>query len=370
MTGESVLRHVLFVDDEPSILSGLRRMLHSMRGRWRMTFVPSGGAALEVLESDPADVVVSDMRMPGMDGAELLAEVQRRWPGTVRMILSGFADEGAALRSVPVAHRFLNKPCDAADLARAVSSACELQDRLSRPELRTLVGGLGALPSVPTTFAAMTEALGRPDACADTVVPIIEQDTACSAKLLQLVNSAFFGLARSVTSIQDTVAYLGLIQVRNIVLTTGVTDLFRSRSPQVTRAVLQINRHSLAVAAAARATAPPGLIHDAFIAGMLHDVGELVLATVMPDRFLPIRESSPDDATQVSSELEILGATHADIGAYLLRLWGLPFPLVDAVARHHDADADHHPDPLVAVIAAAERLGGTRPPAQREVRHG
>jgi putative nucleotidyltransferase with HDIG domain len=291
------------------------------------------------------------------------------------MILSGYADEGAALRSVPVAHRFLNKPCDAAELSAALIGACELQDRLSRPELRTLVSGLGLLPSVPTTFAAMTEALGRTDACAETVVPIVEQDPGCSAKLLQLVNSAYFGLPRKITSIHEAVSYLGLIQVRNVVLTTGIADLFRTHSAEVARATNRINRHSLAVAAAAREMAPASLANDAFVAGMLHDIGELVLATVLPEKFLEIRKSGHDDTAWVEMEQAMLGATHADVGAYLLRLWGLPFQLVDAVARHHDPHAEDHPDRLVAVVAAAERLGHHDRPqgyaAEPErVRHG
>ena len=143
------MRHVLFVDDDIEVLSAMRRALHDMRGRWRMTFVSTGAEALTALARCPADVVVTDMRMPGLDGAQLLSQVRAAWPETVRIVLSGFADDGAALRSVPVAHQFLSKPCDAATLAATLTRAYALRDRLSRPDLRQLIGGLGTLPSAP-----------------------------------------------------------------------------------------------------------------------------------------------------------------------------------------------------------------------------
>ena len=360
------MRHVLFVDDEPAVLAGLRRMLHGMRSQWQMTFVLDGAAAVAVLAEGPVDVVVADMRMPGMDGATLLAEVRRHWPEVVRIILSGFADQGAALRSVPVAHQFLSKPCDPAVLMATVRGACELQERLSRPELRRLVGGLGALPSAPRSFAAITDALAQPEVCIETVAAVIEQDPGCAAKLLQLVNSAFFGLARTVTRVREAVAYLGVARVRDVVLAAEVADMFRCTTPGLAGIVEEINEHSVAVALVARERVGPDRAHDAFVAGVLHDVGRLALATVMPGVYAGVERDRRAGADLTSIELERLGATHGDVGAYLLRLWGLPFPLVDAVARHHDPEAAEDADPVVAAVASAEAtVGGADGPAQQ-----
>jgi HD-like signal output (HDOD) protein len=347
------MRHVVFVDDDRAILSGFRRMLHSMRGEWRMTFFPSAEVALEALAADPPDVVISDMRMFGMDGAEFLTVIRRRWPGSVRMILSGYAGQGAALRSITVAHRFLSKPCEPATLMAAVSGACDLQDRLFRPELRALVGGLDWLPVAPSSYAAITEALGHPDVSAETVASIIERDPGCAIKLLQLVNSAFFGLARSVTDVQAAVAYLGLASVRNVVLASEVADLFRGESPEVAKLAETVNRYSTAVAAAARERVSPRHAQDAFVAGILHDVGRLTLAKVAPERFLAVEEDRRRGVKITIAEQERLGATHAEIGGYLLLLWGLPFSLVQPVARHHDPDAVDDADPVVAAVAEA-----------------
>lgn len=355
------MRHVLFVDDEPAVLSGLRRMLHSMRSEWRMTFSPDAASAIAALEAEPADVVIADMRMPGRDGASLLTEVRTRWPETVRIILSGFADEGAALRSVPVAHQFLSKPCDSATVVTTVSNACELQARLSRPELRSLVGGIGSLPSAPRTFTAITEAFNNPSVSLDDVATLIEQDPGSAAKLLQLVNSAFFGIARKITVVREAVAYLGLTKVRDVALAVDAAEMFRNGPPQVARIAQVVNDRSLVVAGAARELAPRRLANDAFVAGVLHDIGQLALASAAPDRYLDIWREDLSEAELCAAELAALGATHADLGGHLLRLWGLPFPLVEAVARHADPEAVDDPDPVVAVIATVKASIDTSP---------
>jgi CheY-like chemotaxis protein len=90
-------KRLLFVDDEAMVLDGLRRALHGMREGWEMRFVESGAAALEALEKERYDAVVSDMRMPMMDGAQLLEEVKQRYPDMVRMILSGAVEQGSGV---------------------------------------------------------------------------------------------------------------------------------------------------------------------------------------------------------------------------------------------------------------------------------
>ncbi|NNJ62382.1 MAG: HDOD domain-containing protein [Dactylosporangium sp.] len=324
-----------------------------------MTFATHPSTALEMLATDPADVVVSDMRMPDMDGAGLLQEVRTRWPDTVRIILSGYADEGAALRSVPVAHQFLAKPCDPATLMATIRDACELQDRLSRPELRRLVGGLGALPSAPQSFAAITEALAQPEVHLRQVASIIEQDPSCAAKLLQIVNSSFFGLARQVTRVDEAVAYLGVTRVRDVVLAAEVADMFHCSTPELAGIAQEVNERSGIVAAKARELVKPRHAHDAFMAGILHDIGRLALATVLPDQYGAIAREQCTGDDLVLLEQELLGASHADVGAYLLRLWGLPFTLVDAVARHHDQISSDDDSPLaIAVATAVSQLDG------------
>lgn len=347
------MRHVLFVDDEPAVLSGLRRMLHPMRSEWRMTFVTSANEALGVLASDPADVIIADMRMPGVDGATLLTEIRRRWPDTVRIILSGYADDQAALRSVAVAHQFLSKPCDPGSLSETVRSACQMRDRLADPQLRRLIGGIGALPSSPSSFTSITEALSARDASAESVSPLIAEDPGAAAKLLQLVNSAFFGLAKSVVNLGEAAAYLGLPKVRDIVLAQGASELFRYGSSELAWVVQELARHSVTVAEKSRELAPAEFSETAYVAGLLHDVGRLALASVAGVSYLPIWRERHTGADLVAVEQARLTATHAEVGGYLLRLWGLPSAIVEPVARHCDPRAPGDQDPVVAAVATA-----------------
>ena len=216
------MRRVLFVDDELSMLEGLRRMMHAQRHEWEMAFAAGGEAALALMEASPFDVIVSDMGMPGMDGARLLAQVRDRHPQVVRIVLSGEMELSTALRVVPVAHQFLAKPCDAGTLRVAVERACHLRGLLTDDSIRSTVGALRDLPSPPRTYDLLTKALTDPDTSLQALARIVEQDVGTSAKILQLVNSAFFGLANSITNIEHAVIYLGINTLRCLVVSLEV----------------------------------------------------------------------------------------------------------------------------------------------------
>jgi DNA-binding NtrC family response regulator len=172
------MKRILFVDDEVKILEGLRRMLRPMRNEWEMDFAPGGQAALDLMAASPFDVIVSDMRMPGLDGAALLEQVCARYPQVVRIVLSGHTDVAAALRVVPIAHQFLAKPCDTGMVRLAIDRACQLQALLTDGSVRSLVGGLGDLPALPRIYDALNKALADPDSSIAKIANIVEQDIA------------------------------------------------------------------------------------------------------------------------------------------------------------------------------------------------
>ncbi len=332
------MKRILFVDDEPRVLEGLQRMLRPFRKEWDMVFVASGQAALETLfaEEEPFEVIVSDMRMPGMDGATLLKLVQEQYPNLVRIVLSGYSEMEAALRAVPVAHQFLAKPCDPATLKSVIERASSLHALLNDEAIRGIVSSMDSLPACPQAYTALLQALADPNAGLREVADLVERDLALTAKCMQLVNSAFFGLARRVNSIHQAVTYLGAGMLRTLVLTV---EVFREaegrRFPGFSLEGLQT--HCLLTARLAS-----GLIEDkqasddAFMAAMLHDIGKIVLATRLPDRFRALlSEQRARKQPLHVVEQEIHGVTHAEIGAYLLGLWGLPYPIVEAVAHHH-----------------------------------
>jgi DNA-binding NarL/FixJ family response regulator len=184
---------ILFVDDEQSVLEGLRDLLRKERRRWDMVFVTGGEQALEELRRAPFDVVVSDMRMPEMDGAELLTRVREDYPRAARLVLSGQADRESVLRAMPVTQQFLAKPCDQAVLRATLARTCDLQSVLASDAIRAVVGSLERLPSVPRTYFELTEVAARSDTDAADIAAVVQRDTAMTAKVLQLANSAYFG---------------------------------------------------------------------------------------------------------------------------------------------------------------------------------
>lgn len=349
------MTRIVFVDDEPRVLEGLRLGLRGRRKQWQMVFVESGKQALTELEKEPADVVVTDMRMPGMDGAEFLARVQLIRPEAVRIVLSGQMDEGAASRAANVAHRFLTKPCDSAAVEATIARAIELNAWLHCDRLRSSIGGLEKLPSLPGTFLELTQTLAKSNASLQDVAFIIQKDTAMAAKILQLVNSAFFGLSRSIVSVAQAVSYLGVNTMKGLVLANSI---FRAETPENVVSVERQQRHALLCARLAKRFSSGGPKGDAaFTAALLHDAGDLALRSRMLDDYLANRE----DATlrRVSlheAEKERFGVSHAEVGAYLLGLWGLPHEIVEAVARHHAPLSEFTTLDVGAAVAVADVL--------------
>jgi len=351
-------KHVLFVDDEQEILDGLRDALRGQRSIWRMSFAPDAQRALEIMEESPADVVVSDMRMPVTDGAALLAQVQALHPAAVRIVLSGYADTVALTRAGAVAHRFLAKPAETEDIVRVVERSFALRDLSRQITSDRDSAALSSLPSAPTAYLELTRALGNERLGTADVGKIVAQDVAMSAKVLQLANSAFFGTGRTINQLPEAVTRIGVNNLRSLALSVGAFESFRPRGPLAGFSIAELQHHSTLVARIARRIAPKGMGDDAFTAGMLHDVGVLVLASKKPEQLAAAIENARAEGIPVhNAERDAYGATHAEIGAHLLDLWGIPHPIVEAVAYHHEpANAAGRLFDQVTAVHVADRL--------------
>lgn len=334
-------KRILFVDDQPNILAGLRRMLHKMQDEWEVEFCQSGKDALDAMEKQPFDLVVSDMMMPEMNGAQLLKRVRELYPGTVRFILSGHSDRELILQSVGYAHQYIAKPCDADKLKNYLNSSSGLRQVLSNPELHARIAKVKTLPSPPDIYNQIVLELQSETASIDIIAKLISKDVSLSAKLLQIVNSAFFGLPQHVESVAKAVNYLGLNTIQGLVLTAGVHDQLKDAGIPET-SLESIFNHSMAVGSHAKKIAIEiGLqqldSEDALIAGLLHDIGKLVmLANFKDEMSAAIRLAQEKSIEPHLAEKEILGADHGEIGAHLLSLWGLHDPILEAVALHHN----------------------------------
>lgn len=348
----------LFVDDEPNILAGLKRMLRVMREQMDFTFAESGREALELLATQHFDVIVSDMRMPGMDGAALLTAVQEKYPHIIRIMLTGHADEEAILRTVGVVHQFLAKPAEPNALKAVLLRACALQDLMKNEQLKSLVASLGKLPSLPSVYAELQRKIRDPECSIGDIAAIIEKDMAMSAKVLQLVNSAFFGLFKNIDSPIRAVNLLGLDTVKTLVLGVGVFSELKTK-PSDIFAVGALWSHSMETAALAKHIAmaesnDKQFIDTVFIAGMMHDVGKLLLFSTLHDAYLQaVAMAREHNMLLCQAEQSILNSDHGDVGSYLMGLWGLPGNVVEAIAFHHRLEAYPEPSLSPAVVVHA-----------------
>jgi putative nucleotidyltransferase with HDIG domain len=333
-------KNILFVDDEQNLLDGLQRMMRGFRGEWDMHFAVSGAEALKIIETTPVDVIISDMRMPEMNGAELLREVMQRRPGIIRMILSGHADTDLLVRAVDVTHQFISKPCDLETFTSSVFRAIELRSLLQNDSLKTLVASMGSLPSVPALYVDMVHELQQPEASINKVGQIVSRDPAMTAKILQLANSAFFGRKRRLSNAAEAVAYLGLNLIRNLLLAVHAFKQFEP-SKKGAFSIESLWEHSISTATLAREIAEGEgadrkLADDSFTAGLLHDIGKLMMACRIPEAHAEAVNLSKTNALPLwMAEQQALSATHAEVGAYLFALWGLSDAIVEATAYHH-----------------------------------
>jgi len=354
-----VKKRILFVDDESLVLEGLQRMLRPMRAEWEMVFIDSGAKALQLMGQASFDVVISDMRMPGMNGAEFLAEVLKRFPKTVRLILSGHADRDLVLKCVGSTHQCLSKPCRPEELKAAITRAGDLEQSLRDENLRLFISRMDRLPSMPSLYVQIVEKLHDPNTGVDDIGEIVAKDMSMTAKILKLVNSAFFGLGRQISSPAEAVSYLGVDTIKSLVLSIHAFSQFATTKvgsfPIESLWAHSQNTAGLAKEIARIEEADHKLLDEAFVAGLLHDAGKLVLVSNFPAQYNEVLQTARGGSLALlAAEERTFGANHAEVGGYLLGLWGLPVPVVEAIALHHRPGRCPHLalSPLTAVHAA------------------
>jgi HD-like signal output (HDOD) protein/ActR/RegA family two-component response regulator len=350
------MKRVLFVDDEPRLLEGLKAGLYARRKDWDMQFAAGGAKAIDMMKQEHFDVLVTDLRMPGVDGMTLVARARTDSPDTIRVVLSGYASEEQSQRLVSLAHRYLSKPCDSKRLEECIDRCLMTQSLIKSEELRIQLGAIGTLPPMPSTFAALQRALADPCVDSSKVAAIIQQDPAVSAKVLQVCNSAFFRLPRRVSSIQQAVSYLGLTTIRSMVLSAELFKPGKVLCPGLDLGQLQ--KHALSVAGIARfLAADTPWAEDAFLAGLLHDAGFLLLGHQFADPMQRALDAAASGMSLAAAEQMYIGVDHGAAGAYLLGLWGLPYEVVETVAHHETSDRVARSDfDVLSAVAVAHAL--------------
>ncbi len=357
------MKRVLFVDDEVFVLDGLKRMLRRMRTQWEMDFVDSGESALQMMAQKEFDVIVSDMRMPNMNGAELLNEVKDLHPNTIRFILSGYSDKDLILKSLDSTHQYLAKPCDPETLKTRILRATSLQESISNDALKNLISQLGELPTLPALYEEILSLLRQPDVSSECLSDAIKKDIGMTAKILKFANSGYVGLKRKISGMNDAVSYLGMDYIRSIILTIGAFG--RLKQFQIDGSTLEdFWGNSLMVAEAAKAitisqTSSRTMAEESYVGGLLHACGKLILSANFPSKYVEVNKMvEEDEMPLLDAEVKIFGAHHGQVGAFILGLWGLAGPIVEAVHWYRNPSNSIPVDfqPLTSVHVASSLI--------------
>jgi putative nucleotidyltransferase with HDIG domain len=334
------MKRILLVDAEAAQGASFLARRFGWSSDWDWVLADGGEAGLKALFQSACDVVVSDLRLPGMDGVEFLGLVMQRYPQTVRVLLAEPRDREKVLRSIGTAHRYLPKPCTPEELRAALEQAVLPGAALRSGAVVRLISQIQSLPSLPTLYLHLVEELRSEDPSTHRIAAIVSRDLGMTSKLLQLVNSVFFGLARHISSMEEAVVFLGVETIKSLVLYLHIILLYEHT--QISGLSLeQLWHHSGRVGRIAQSIArteqmPSVAVDQALIAGLLHDLGKVILATGLAGQYQKALSAHQGSGRSLSeAEVEIFGASHAEVGAYLLGLWGIPPAVVDAVALHH-----------------------------------
>ncbi len=323
---------VLFVDDETAVLDGIRTSLRKDRKRFDLRFAPSGDDALEIVKNESVAVVISDMRMPRMTGAELLDHVRTLSPSTVRIVLTGEAEEELVMRAIHVAHQWLTKPCDREGVLAAIESALHHRSVLTNTALAGAVGRLRALPAPPGRYLRMVELVRSPHTSAADIAEEIGTDAAAATKVVQLANSAFSGAA-TVVDIKAAVTRVGLENVAHVVLSSEMYRPWDEGHPIPGTDIETLAAIAECAAKVARNIAAPDDAPAAGLGALLHLVGLIVEAQEANDQLATDYAHAEETGTSlVEAQVALRGSSHCHLGAHVLSMWGLPSATVLAVA--------------------------------------
>ncbi len=336
---------ILFVDDEPKILDGLKRTLRPLRREWSCEFAQGGTEALQRLDRDAFDVVVTDARMPGMDGVELLKQIKIRHTHALRIVLSGQSELERSIQSSGVSHQYLRKPCSPEELKAAVQQALLLKRLSSDPLLIEFASKIDAIPSVSPVYLQLERLLKSSSTCFEEIGSVIAKDMGLCAKVLQAANSGCFARWQFIADPTEAAGLLGFSTLQSLL---GTEEGFQECKPQkgTSFEMERLWQHSLQCShlAGEIASTLEGADREtqkqAEIAGLLHDVGKLIIACHFTD---------------VEAERRGFQASHAELGAYVMALWNIPAPIVEAIAYHHAPAAAVNPkNPVLMAVHAAE----------------
>jgi putative nucleotidyltransferase with HDIG domain len=363
-------KNLLLVDEDIFVLKALKRSLRKFSDQWTVSHAQSAQAALEQIDQGTIDVLITEVRLTAGDSELFLRSFLKRHPRAARIVLTGYTDGNAIFKFAGLAHQLLAKPWSDQTLVETIQRADLISRMLSDDKLKRTLNLIENFPSIPAVYMELSEKLRDAEASLQEIGGIIIRDPSLTIKLLQIVNSPFYGLPMPVTDPQKAVALLGLDIVKGLVLTSGIFNQFAGQRI-ADFPIDALWQHSLRTANIVRQIVKNEHLgkevgEASFVASLLHDVGKIIIAFNFPEEFNEIKSRmAKEGMTAWRAEQLLLGASHAEIGAYLLGLWGLPLIVIKAVQQHHQpplkdqAGIDH--TALVHVADAIEKTTAQSP---------
>ncbi len=257
-------------------------------------------------------------------------------------------------------HRVFAQPNDIETICTTVKYLLKITQLVKRPAIRQFISNQHQLPAVPGVYLELTHALNSDTTNAKNIASIIQQDPALAAKLIQLVNSSYFGMPREISQIPEAVSILGIRTLRGLALSSRISSTYPPHKRWKYFSFERINQRALLVARLAKdicqqAKVSPGIAEQAFLAGLLQDIGILVMASQNPSDYLKVLQYAVKEKKPLHlAEKKITGLYHGEVGAALMALWNIPPRVVEAIllhpAPHLSTDTDFQP--LTAVHVA------------------
>jgi putative nucleotidyltransferase with HDIG domain len=343
-------KHVLFVDDEERILDGLKRSLNDICDDWKMEFALSAEDALGILRQQPVDAIVTDLRMPGMDGLALLDAVRARWPSIPRIVLTAHVHQKLVFRIMRYAHDVLLKPCSSTVVADTVSRWLSLHDNMGSEPVQKVVLGLRSLPLLPQTYATLKTRVASSTGSETDLLELAKHDISLACEMFRYAAKLSRSAPTTSGSPQSAVTQIGLRRTKEL-LGTDALECF-SEGDVDAFGITQLNAHSVAVGqsviAAVAQKKGDDDIDAALTAGLLHDIGKVALMTEEAEAYKELHlECAATRRPLHKLEEEHFGTTHAEIGSHLLATWGLGSEVIHAVRMHHTSPADDESDNIL-----------------------
>ncbi len=362
-------KYILLVDDDEKLLRSLGRRLRGMHPDWELTEAPNAQAALEHLEKNPCELIVTDIQMPVMDGAAFLEIVREKYPKIIRFALSGHAQRDIMLRVVSLSHQYFSKPCDTELLSESITQALENTARIPEKRLREILIHLNQFPLAGPVYSDLLSLLSDASCGADKISEVIGRDPAMASKVLHVANSAFFGAPHKVGALSEAVTLLGTDAIRALAMVfrflEGLRDENELRPSFEALWEHSIAASSLAALLQARYFQREELLEKSRTLALLHDLGKFIIADFSREKYIVLLKRSLAESIPLSKlEEHTLGISHAEIGALLFELWGLPHDLVQAIRYHHVPRDCPEPNVLLPALHLANVLEHALNPAQ------